>query len=240
MSNMQSINFLTAHRIVWYLNLRGIPYTQCVRPYLANYLIFPTDMLQLQPPILPRPDVAAVGTSYRRIPVVAIGRDIYNDTRLIIQKLETLYPSQRKISSSTRAGQAQERQLEQWIIDGGIFARASQLIPSSMPLLRDPKFTKDREDYSGRPWSKEAVDRNRPEALVEIRAAFDVLETLLLADGKEWIAETDGPGLADIEGGFVLFLYPCRSFSFLHFGLRSTIGSPYSFPFGTLLQDKVC
>jgi glutathione S-transferase len=196
-----------------------------------------TNGFQLQPPILPRPDLAAVGTSYRRIPVVAIGRDIYNDTRLIIEKLEKMYPSQRSISSSTRAGQAQELLLQQWVVDGGVFARAAQLIPSSMPLLRDPKFTKDREEYTGRPWSKEAIDRSRPEALVEIRAAFDMLETLLLADGKEWIAETEGPGLADIEGKSVSILTVFVIFSFLHnFGLRSTIGSSYS----SMLQDKVC
>ena len=148
-----------------------------------------------------------------------------------------MYPSQRSISSSTRAGQAQELLLQQWVVDGGVFARAAQLIPSSMPLLRDPKFTKDREEYTGRPWSKEAIDRSRPEALVEIRAAFDMLETLLLADGKEWIAETEGPGLADIEGKSVSILTVFVIFSFLHnFGLRSTIGSSYS----SMLQDKVC
>jgi len=40
----------------------------------------------------------------------------------------------------------------------------------------------------------------RPEALVEMRSSFELLETTLLADGREWILKTEGPSLADIEG----------------------------------------
>lgn len=32
---------------------------------------------------------------YRRIPVLSIGRDVYNDTRIIIAKLEELFPEYR-------------------------------------------------------------------------------------------------------------------------------------------------
>ena len=87
-------------------------------------------------------------------------------------------------------------------MDGGLFVRASQLLPSSLPLLKDPKFTKDREDYTGRSWTKENMVRGRPEALVEIRRAFELLETTLLADGRDWILGTEEPGLGDIEGEF--------------------------------------
>lgn len=41
---------------------------------------------------MPRPDLTALGVGYRRIPVVAIGRDIYHDTRLVLRKLEVLFP----------------------------------------------------------------------------------------------------------------------------------------------------
>lgn len=43
-------------------------------------------------------------------------------------------------------------------------------------------------------------EKTRPEALVEIRSSFELLETTLLADGREWILKTEGPSLADIEG----------------------------------------
>ncbi|KAL2105253.1 hypothetical protein VUR80DRAFT_8677 [Thermomyces stellatus] len=45
----------------------------------------------LQPGVMPRPDVAALGVNYSRIPVLSIGRDAYLDTRLLIRKLEALY-----------------------------------------------------------------------------------------------------------------------------------------------------
>lgn len=69
-----------------------------------------------------------------------------------------------------------------------------------MPLLKNPKFSKDREDFSGRPWSSEQILKGRPEAMAHIRNAFNLLETTLLADDRDWILKTDKPTLADIEG----------------------------------------
>lgn len=69
-----------------------------------------------------------------------------------------------------------------------------------MPLLKDPAFKKDRADMTGRSWDKDKVEMMRPEALVEIKGAFELLETTLLADGRDWILKTEGPSLADIEG----------------------------------------
>ncbi|KAH7350796.1 hypothetical protein BKA65DRAFT_499005 [Rhexocercosporidium sp. MPI-PUGE-AT-0058] len=172
-----------AKRVVWYLNLRNIPYTQC-----------------LQPPILPRPTVSSIGTSYRRIPILSIGKDIYNDTRLILSKLTHLYPPSPSHPSltTTSFNAGFEKLLEFWSVNG-LFARAAALIPKEMPLLRDEKFRRDREDFTGTSWEPEAVERGRSEALVEIRNAFELLETTVLADGREWIAGGEGPGMADIE-----------------------------------------
>jgi glutathione S-transferase len=152
---------------------------------------------------MPRPDVKALGVEYRRIPVVAIGRDIYTDTRLILSKLEALYPASDahpSISASTFEGKAMEKLLEYWMVDGGIFTRAAQLIPTSLPLFKDPKFIKDRQQFSGGSWNKDEMEAIRPESLVEIKGAFTFLEESLLADGREWILNTKSPSLADIEG----------------------------------------
>lgn len=83
-----------------------------------------------------------------------------------------------------------------------MFSRFAALIPTSMPLLNDPKFTKDREDYTGRSWSKEAITKGRPESLVEVRSAFELVERAMLGDGRKWILgnDCDGPSLVDIEG----------------------------------------
>lgn len=157
------------------------------------------DHVQKQPPILPRPDVKALGVTYRRIPLMSIGRDLYADTRIILSKLEELLPHG-KLGATGSDGKALEKLLESWTIDSGIFVRASQLIPPEMPLLKDPKFSRDREDYSGRSWSKEKIIENRPEAMAHIRNAFHLLETTLLADDRDWILKTEKPSLADIEG----------------------------------------
>jgi glutathione S-transferase len=162
---------------------------------------------------MPRPDLAAIGVGYRRIPVMAIGRDVYLDTRLIIEKLETLFPPSAEhpaISATTNDQKALERLLSLWAIDAGIFVRASQLIPTNMPVLQDPKFTKDREQMSGRSWSAENLEKNRPEAIADIKSGVALLENTLLADGRDWVLGTEKPSLADIEGK--LLYYYCVSF----------------------------
>ncbi|RFU25291.1 hypothetical protein B7463_g11047, partial [Scytalidium lignicola] len=165
-----------------------------------------TNNVQVQPPILPRPSLAALGISYRRIPLLSIGCDIYVDSRLIFEKLEALFPP----SSSHPAiapvlpgpNLAIGRLLQIWTIDGGIFNRLTQLVPSESPLMKDEKFTKDREEYSGRRWDKETQDRLRPEALVEMREAFEFVEEQLLGDGREWVLGSGGPTLADIQAAW--------------------------------------
>ncbi|KAI9709975.1 MAG: hypothetical protein M1820_003053 [Bogoriella megaspora] len=177
-----------ARRITWYLTLRNIPYAQCIQPY-----------------VLPRPDVNALGVQYRRIPLLTIGRDIYCDTRLILQKLEEHFPQHqpntpyRNLGTiSTPEQKALQKLLQRLMIDGGVFARAAQLIPTNGPALQDPKFRKDREGYSGRSWDLKEIERNRPEAVAYMRQAFELLEELL-SDGRDWISGTERPSLGDID-----------------------------------------
>ncbi|KAJ0307047.1 hypothetical protein COL516b_004279 [Colletotrichum fioriniae] len=173
-----------AKRIVWYLALRDIPYVQC-----------------MQPPVLPRPDVAKLGLNYRRIPILAIGRDVYLDTRLMLRKLEQLYPSRGpRLGATTPEHAAVERLLEALIIDS-VFSNAINVLPTNLPMLKDPKRTwfKDREDFVGGKLSAETIERGRPNAVNEIRRTVQLLETTLLADGRDWVSGTKGPSLADIE-----------------------------------------
>lgn len=86
------------------------------------------------------------------------------------------------------------------MIDGGLFAQGSRLIPSELPMLKDPKFQKDRKDFSGRSFGPEEMKKGRPEALTHVRNGFVVLEESILADGREWVLGAKGPTLVDIEG----------------------------------------
>lgn len=151
--------------------------------------------------MMPRPDVARLGIGYRRIPILAISRDIYLDTRLQLQKLEKLDTSAARLGSASAEHRAIERLLSHLMNDAGIFNWAAALLPGSLPLLRDPKFQKDREDFTGAKARRtpERDARIQPVALREIASVFRFLEDTLLADGREWVLGTPSPGLADIE-----------------------------------------
>ena len=195
-------------------------------PILSAYLPLdkgarPTNTLppQLQPPILPRPDVAQLGVAYRRIPLLAIGRDVYLDTRLILQKLEALYPASEahpalSAPASDPTGRAlHSGLLSAWTNDaGGLFWNGVFLMPADLPGADDPRFLADRAEMMGlprdapSPISKEARAARRPEALCEVAEAMHLLESTLLAGGegeRSWLLGTERPTLVDIEAVFV-------------------------------------
>ncbi|KAK7415392.1 hypothetical protein QQX98_005931 [Neonectria punicea] len=153
----------------------------------------------IQPPMMPRPDVSRLGISYRRIPILSIGRDVYLDTRLQIPKLEALFPELPRLGATDADQLAVERLLSTFTTDSGLFGKAVQLLPTDLPLLQDPAYFRDRGDFIGGRLSREGMDAARPEALGELSRAFKLLETTLLADGRDWILKTTRPSLADIE-----------------------------------------
>ncbi|KAF2747441.1 hypothetical protein M011DRAFT_458323 [Sporormia fimetaria CBS 119925] len=173
-----------AHRVLWYLWLCGIEYDECI-----------------QPPMLPRPDLSSLDVNYRRIPILSIGKDIYCDSRLMIKKLEQHFPSKALLPASA-ADAGTRKLLENWTVDGGIFANTVKLMPfwKSGGLLQNKHFVDDRAQLSGgRRMSPEAMAYGRPDGLVHMRQAFELLETTFLADGRNWILGTDAPTSADVD-----------------------------------------
>jgi glutathione S-transferase len=174
-----------ASKVVAYLALRGIPHSRCEQPITQ-----------------PRPNLAALGVKYRRIPVLSIGRDVYCDTLLILEKLEQIYPSKdgkyKSISANTPTEIALEKLFEKWT-DLVVFKPAAAAIPTDLDLMKDPEFQKDREELWGRPWTKQEQEKLRPAALANLRANFDFLEQCL-GDGRQWILGDEGPKLVDIHG----------------------------------------
>jgi glutathione S-transferase len=75
---------------------------------------------------MPRPHLELIDVGYRKIPIMAIGKDIYIDSRLIISKLEALYPDS-TLTPTTLAQAGIRKLFENWTIDGGIFANAMKL-----------------------------------------------------------------------------------------------------------------
>ncbi|EME86880.1 uncharacterized protein MYCFIDRAFT_151894 [Pseudocercospora fijiensis CIRAD86] len=172
-------------RMVRYLNLRRLPFSQ-IRV----------------PPYMPRPILQErLGVNYRRIPIMAIGRDIYIDTRLMLAKLETFFPENR-LGADDDFGSGVEDLLENLIIDGGPFWRTAGCIPPTAPLMTSEVWTKDRSDGSGGAFTKQALLENRSWSISQLRIYYDIVEKML-RDGRQWILGGDNPGLAEIHAGWV-------------------------------------
>lgn len=100
---------------------------------------------------LPRPELSeTMGITYRRIPILAIGRDIYADTSLIASTLERRYPAssgygslfpRRKDGGPSDTGMI--KTLVMYYFDRTIFPLAA----TSIPFQKLPEtFLKDRGD----------------------------------------------------------------------------------------------
>ncbi|KAI7182669.1 hypothetical protein KC352_g23115 [Hortaea werneckii] len=114
-------------RVRWYLALRGIAYAECIQPW-----------------ILPRPDMEALGVHYRRSPVMAIGRHIYVDSRMILRKLEELFPpSAEHPALSTKETEGMAALMNKFVVDAGVFSKAVGIMRPDRAALQDPAFVKD-------------------------------------------------------------------------------------------------
>ncbi|RMY76176.1 hypothetical protein D0863_02119 [Hortaea werneckii] len=111
-------------RVRWYLALRGIAYAECIQPW-----------------ILPRPDMEALGVHYRRSPVMAIGRDIYVDSRMILRKLEELFPpSAEHPALSTKETEGMAALMNKFVVDAGVFSKAVGIMRPDRAALQDPAW----------------------------------------------------------------------------------------------------
>ncbi|KAL1723372.1 hypothetical protein EV715DRAFT_190629 [Schizophyllum commune] len=140
-------------------------------------------------PLLPRPELSELlGLGYRRIPVLAIGRDLYCDTSLIASVLERRFPAsagygtlfpKRRDGSTTDTGSL-VKAFAQFYADSALF-------PTAVPFV---------------PWDKV------PAAFLADRSKVRTPEITLveeqLQDGRQWLFDTETPGLADLSVFFVL------------------------------------
>ena len=150
---------------------------------------------------MPREQLEELGVNYRRIPVMAIGRDIYCDSRLMFDKLEQLFPDNR-LGAQQPFEKGIEYLLENWVNDGGPFGRTASLIPPTADVMNDPEWIKDRTGMTGRPFNKDTLAAMRPDGLAHSRMYFDMAENMLMGDGRKYVLNTPEPTLADIHGEF--------------------------------------
>ncbi|EIW61458.1 uncharacterized protein TRAVEDRAFT_162670 [Trametes versicolor FP-101664 SS1] len=155
---------------------------------------------------LPRPDLAdRLGVTYRRIPVLAIGKDVYCDTSLIAAVLERRFPPSEGYATFFPArkggGKADTGMIKALSFSYGdrtVFPLAAENLPyKKFP----PEFLKDRSAWLGRKIDADAMEANQPVVKSWLISHLTLLEEQL-ADGREWLMDTETPSLADITVHF--------------------------------------
>ncbi|KAK5117167.1 hypothetical protein LTR85_008935 [Meristemomyces frigidus] len=145
-----------------------------------------------QPIVLPRKDLEALGITYRRIPLLAIGKDFYCDSSKVIDvTMSKLAKSGALITSPV------DKAYEDW--GANAFLEALGLIPQQ---ALSPDFVKDRETIF--PIVKRPdLKTLRPSALAGFQSRCKQVEDIFLANGGPFI-NGDKLSLADIHVVFGL------------------------------------
>ncbi|KAF8639822.1 hypothetical protein AX17_001078 [Amanita inopinata Kibby_2008] len=157
--------------------------------------------------VLPRPEITELlGITYRRIPILAIGRDVYCDTSLIVAALERHFPPsvdhgtmfpKAKVTGHVDSGIV--KALSQFYAETAAFPLAVSLLPwDKLPT----SFVQDRGLLSGTPVAPKLFIASRGKALSTLSSHLQLLEEQL-NDGRAWLLETEEPGLADISLHFI-------------------------------------
>ncbi|KAF8076344.1 hypothetical protein FPV67DRAFT_1471382 [Lyophyllum atratum] len=157
--------------------------------------------------MLPRPEITdLLGITYRRIPILAIGNDVYCDTSLIASALERRFPPSAgygTIFPLAKHGGSQDTGLVK------VFAKLydTTLFPVTsvfFPFERLPAaFVKDRSALTGAPIDVKHVVGSREKSLTTLSAHLSLLEEQF-RDGREWLFDSELPSLADISVHFTL------------------------------------
>ncbi|KAI6917273.1 hypothetical protein KC341_g18621, partial [Hortaea werneckii] len=141
-----------------------------------------------QPLVLPRPDLEALGITYRRIPLLAVGKDVYCDSsRMIDLALSKLSQSGGPLVTSPA-----DKAYEDWGID--TFKLAVFIIPQAAIT---PGFLNDRKTIFPM-LERPDFASLRPSSLAAFRQRCKVVEDVYLANGGPFI-NGDKLGVADIH-----------------------------------------
>jgi len=158
--------------------------------------------------MLPRPEITDyLGITYRRIPILAIGNDVYCDTSLIVNALERRFPATNgygtlfppiKHGKNTDTGLI--KAFAKFYADDTLFPPATNLIPwHKLP----PAFLADRGALRGESIDLSALPANASISQSVLSTHLSLVEEQL-SDSREWLFDSELPSLADISVHFVL------------------------------------
>jgi glutathione S-transferase len=148
------------------------PYGQKIHLLLAAAGI-PYSELE-QPPVLPRPDLEALDITYRRIPVLAAGRDVYADSSAIIDVILNQLGGKDKIATSKA-----DKAFEVW--GNSTFQAVLPLLPPQ--ALDDKTFVDDRASIFPIIAKPELLKTMELPALADLKSRLATVEDVFLADG---------------------------------------------------------
>ncbi|KAF1843203.1 uncharacterized protein K460DRAFT_287485 [Cucurbitaria berberidis CBS 394.84] len=153
--------------------------------------------------MLPRPLLTSTfALHYRKIPILAIGREVYCDTSLIIEALEhvfsasqgwgSLYPKYEGVNEWTYRGLV--RGFASFWTDKSLFRTTTGLIPSS---VWSSSFGKDRAQLIGHALDPSKLAAKIPQNLSNLDLHLSMLEPTFRSG--MWAFPTKTPSLADIS-----------------------------------------
>lgn len=125
----------------------------------------------------PRPDLEKLGVTYRRIPVMAIGSDLYFDTALMISELERRFTAEQGYTPLLNVHRGvQEASVAYWS-DRALFPLSSGFMP--VKVLSEA-LIKDRSAFN--PAANFAqMEEKRPAAMSGMRTQLVRLRIILAA-----------------------------------------------------------
>ena len=123
------------------------------------------------PRMAPKPDLTALTAGYRKVPVLQVGADVFCDTRLIAQEIETLAPAP---ALNVTPGSLSPV-LESWV-DQHLFGRVVAFTFGSLADVLPDDLLADRAALRGAPLQREVLKAAVPLASQELHAQMAWLE----------------------------------------------------------------
>jgi glutathione S-transferase len=175
------------------------PFTNKVRLVLRLKQI-PYQYVQV-PSMMPRPFLKnTFNLTYRKIPVVAIGHDIYCDTAVILEALEQFFPEGSSLypkGKDGRTNRALIRGFASYWTDRPFFRVTTGLIPGA---VWKTSFGEDRASLIGHNLDAEKLAKKTPRNLSALDLHLSILEPQVADTSKDggWIFATERPSAADV------------------------------------------
>ena len=155
------------------------------------------------PSMMPRPLLRNnFNLTYRKIPVLALGRDLYCDTSIIIEALEHFFPESEGYQSlypsaaDGRNYRPMIRGFASYWTDRPLFRVTTGLMPAS---IWRSSFGRDREGLIGHQIDADKLEKKLPENLSRLDQQLSMLEPLFDGGNESFVFSTPTPSLADIS-----------------------------------------